>query len=208
MRKLDCRQVEKLAQDHTKWKWLNQDSSPSSLAPQPILLISMLCCFPRVQKRYKWKVQFSSITQSCLTLCDPMDCSMPVFPVHHQLLELAQTHVQWVGNAIQPFILCRPLFLLPSILPSIRVFSKESALHIRWPKYWSFSVSPSNEHSGLISFRIDWFDLLAIQGTLKNLLQHNSSKASIFRCSAFLMVQLSHPYMTTGKIIFWLDGPL
>ena len=100
-------------------------------------------------------------------------------------------------------ILCRPLLLLLSIFPSIRVISKESALHIRWPKYWSFSfsISPSNEYSGLISFKIDWFDLLAVQGTLKSLLQHHSSKASILRCPAFLIVQLSQPYMTTGKII-------
>ena len=102
-------------------------------------------------------------------------------------------------------ILCHPLFLLPSILPSIRVFSKESALRIRWPtpKYWSFSfsISPSNEHSGLISFRMDWLDLFAVQGTLKSLLQHHSSKASILWCSGFFTVQLSHPYMTTGKII-------
>ena len=100
-------------------------------------------------------------------------------------------------------ILCRPLLFLPSIFPSIRVFSNESALHIRWPKYWSFSfsISPSNEHSGLISFRMDWLDLLAVQGTLKSLLQHHSSKASIPWCSAFFMVQLSHPYMTTGKTI-------
>ena len=98
-------------------------------------------------------------------------------------------------------ILCRPLLLLPSIFPSIKVFSNESALCIRWPKYWSFSfsISPSNEYSGLISFRIDWFDLLAVQGTLKSLLQHHNSKASILRHSAFFMVQLSHPYMTTGK---------
>ena len=98
-------------------------------------------------------------------------------------------------------ILCRPLLLLPSIFPSIRVFSNESALHIRWPKYWhfSFNISPSNEHPGLISFRMDWLDLLAFQGTLKSLLQHHSSKASILRCSAFFIVQLSHPYMTTGK---------
>ena len=100
-------------------------------------------------------------------------------------------------------ILCRPLLLPPSIFPSIRVFSNESVLHIRWPKHWSFSFSknPSNEHSGLISFRMDWLDLLAIQGTLKSLLQHHSSKASILRCSAFFIVQLSHPYMTTGKTI-------
>ena len=100
-------------------------------------------------------------------------------------------------------ILCHPLLLLPSNFPSIRVFSNESALHIRWPKYWnfSFSISPSNEYSGLISFKMDWLDLLAVQGTLKSLLQHHSSKASILWCSAFLIVQLSHPYMTTGKTI-------
>jgi len=100
-------------------------------------------------------------------------------------------------------ILCCPLLLLPSIFPSIRVFFSESALYIRWPKYWSFSfsISPSSDYSGFISFRIDWFDLLAVQGTLKSLLQHHSVKASILQCSAFFMVQLSHPYMTTGKII-------
>ena len=98
-------------------------------------------------------------------------------------------------------ILCRPLLLLPSIFPSIRVFSNESVLYIRWPKYWSFSISPANEYSGLISFRIDWFDFLAVQGTLKSLLQHHSSKASILQHSAFFMVHLSHPYTTTGKTI-------
>ena len=107
-------------------------------------------------------------------------------------------------------ILCRPLLLLPSIFPSIRDFSNESALHIRWPKYWtfSFSISPSNEHPGLISFSMDWLDLLVVQGTLKSLLQHHSWKASILWCSAFFIVQLSHPYMTTGKTIAWLDRPL
>ena len=100
-------------------------------------------------------------------------------------------------------ILCRPLLLLPSIFSSIRVFSSESVLRIRWPKYWNFSfnISPSNEHPGLISFRMDWLDLLAVQGTLKSLLQHHSSKPSVLQCSAFFMVQLSHPYMTTGKIV-------
>ena len=139
--------------------------------------------------------QFSSVAQSRLTLCDPMNCSPPGFPVHHQLLELAQTHVCRVHVAIQHPILCCPLLLPPSIFPSIRVFSNESVLHIRWPKYWrfSFSISPSNEHSGLISFRMDWLDLLAVRGTLKNLLQHHSSKGSILWCSAFFTVQLSHP---------------
>ena len=126
---------------------------------------------------------------------------MPGLPVHHQLLELAQTHVHWVGDAIQPSHLLSFLSLPAFNFPSIRVFSNESVLCIRWPKYWtfSFSISPSSEYSGLISFRIDWFDLLAVQGTLMNLLQHHSSKASILWCSAFFMVQLSHPYMTTGK---------
>ena len=123
-------------------------------------------------------LQFSSVTQSCPTLCDPMDCSMSGFPVHHQLPELAQTHVQLVMPS-NHLILCHPLLLLPSILPSIRVFSNESVLHIKWPKHWRFSFNPSNEYSGLISFRIDWVDLLAVQGTLKSLLQHHSSKASI-----------------------------
>ena len=98
-------------------------------------------------------------------------------------------------------ILCHLLLLLPSIFPSIRVFSKDSVLHIRWPKYWSFRINPYSEYSGLISFRMDWFDLLAVQGTLKSLFQHHSSKASVLWCSAFFMVQLSHPYMTTGKTI-------
>ena len=130
-----------------------------------------------------------------------MNCSTPGFPVHHQLPELAQTHVHWLSDTIQPSH-PHPL-LLPSIFPGIRVFSNESVLHIRWSKYWSFSfsISPSNEYSGLISFRIDWFDLLAVQGTLKSFLQHHSSRASILQCPAFLMVQLSHPYVTTGKTI-------
>ena len=108
-----------------------------------------------------------------------------------------------LGMPSNHLILCRPLLLPPSIFPSIRVVSNESVLHIRWPKYWSFSfnISPSNEHPGLISFRMDWLDLLAVQGTLKSLLQHHSSKSSILRCSAFFMVQLSHPYMTTGNMI-------
>ena len=123
-------------------------------------------------------VQFSSVAQLCLTLCDPVNRSTPCLPVHHQLLEFTQTHIHRVGDAIQPSILCCPLLLLPSIIPSIRVFSNESTLHMRGPKYWSFSfsISPSSEHPGLISFRMDWLDLLAGQWTLKNLLQHHSSK--------------------------------
>ena len=201
-------------------------------------------------------------------LCDPMDCSMPSLPVHHQLSEFTQTHAHWVSDAIHPshplsfpsppafnlshhqfssvqslsrvwvfetpwiaahqaslsitnsrsslrltsivlvmpskhLILCRPLLLLPSITPSIRVFSNEATVLMRWPKYWSlsFSISPSKEHRGPIFFRMDWLDLLAVQGTLKSLLQHHSSKASILWLSAFFTVQLSHPYMTTGKTI-------
>ena len=132
-----------------------------------------------------------------------MDCSVPGFPVHHQLPEFTQTHVHRVGDAIQPSHPLLSSLLLPSICPSIRVFSNESAPCIRWPKYWSysFSISPSNEHPGLIFFRMDWLDLLAVQGTLKSLLQHHSSKASILQCSAFFTVQLSHLYMTTGKTI-------
>ena len=128
-----------------------------------------------------------------------MDCSTPGFPVHHQLLEFAQTHILWVSDVSNHLILCRPLLLLPLIFPRISVFSNGSALCIRWPKYWSFS--PCNEYSGLISFRIDWLDLLAVQGTLKSLLQHHSSKASILWPSAFFMVHVSHPYVTTGKTI-------
>ena len=132
-----------------------------------------------------------------------MNHSMPGLPVYHQLLEFTQTHVHESVMPSNHFILCRPLLLLPSIFPSIRVFSNESVLHIRWPKYWSFSfsISPSNEYSGLISFRMDWLDLLAVQGTLKSLLQHHSSKASILHCSAFFIAQLSPTYMTTGKTI-------
>ena len=147
-------------------------------------------------------VQFSSVAQSCPTLCDPMNCSTPGLPVHHQLPESTHIHVHQSVMSSNHLILCRPLLLLPSIFPSIRVFSNESALHIRWPKYWSFSfnISPSNEHPGLISPRMDWLDLLAVQ-TLKSLLQYHSSKASSLWHTASFIVQLSHPYMTTGKTI-------
>ena len=126
---------------------------------------------------------------------------MPGFPVHHQLpalLKLMSIKSVMPSNHL---IFCRLLLFPPSVFPSIRIFFSESVLCIRWPKYWSFSISPSNEYSGLNSFRMDWLDLLAVQGTLKSLLQHHSSNASILRCSAFFMVQLSHPYMTTGKTI-------
>ena len=143
-----------------------------------------------------------SVSQSCPTLYTLMDCSRPSFPVLHHLPQLAQLVTIEAVMPSNHLILCHPLLLLPSIFPSIRVISNEQAFRIRWPKYWSFSfsINPSNEYSGLISFRIDWFDLLAVQGTLKNLLQ-NSLKASVLQHLAFFMVYLSHPYMTTGKTI-------
>ena len=130
-------------------------------------------------------VQFSSIAWSCPTLCDPMDCSTPSFPVHHQSQSLLKLMSIKLVMPSHHLILCYPLLLLPSIFPSIRVFSNESVLRIRWPKYWNFSysISSSNEYSGLISFRMDWFDLLAVQGTLKSLLQHYNSKASVLQRS-------------------------
>ena len=156
---------------------------------------------PKLEHRLPSSGRCHSVAQSCPTLCSPMNY-MPGFPVLHQLLEFAQTHVHQVSDAIQPLIFFRPLVLLPSIFPSIRVFSNESALQFRWPKYWSFSISPSNEYSGLISFRIDLIDLLAVQGTLKSLCQHHTSlKPSVLRCSDFFMVQLLHAYMTTRKTI-------
>ena len=145
--------------------------------------------------------QFSSVAQSCPTLCDPMNRSTPGLPVHHQhQSSLKLTSIKSVMPSSH-LILCCPLLLLPPIPPSIRVFSNESALHMRWSKYWSFSFSIiySKEIPGLIPFRMDWLDLLAVQQTLKSLLQHHGSKASILRRSAFFTVQLSHPYMTTGK---------
>ena len=149
------------------------------------------------------QTQFSSVAQSCPTLCDPMDCSMPGIPVHHQLLKFTQTHVHWVGDAIQPSY--------PLLSPSPPTFnpSQHQSLFkwvsscITWPKDWSFSfrISPSNEYSGLISFRMDWLVLFAVQWTLTSVLQHHSSKSPILWHSAFFIVQLSHPYMTTGKTI-------
>ena len=144
--------------------------------------------------------QFSS-AQLCLTLCDAVDCSMPSLPVHHQLpevLKLVSIESVMPSNHL---IFCRSLLLLPSIFPSIRIFSRESVLCIKWPKYWSFSFnfSPSNECSGLISFRMGWLNLLAVQVTLKSLLQYHNSKASVLWHLAFFIVQLLHPYMTTGK---------
>ena len=153
-------------------------------------------------------VQSLSCVQFFVT---PWTAAQPGFPVLPYLPEFAQLMSIELMMPYNHLILHCPLLLLPSIFPSIRVFPEESALHIRWPKYWSFSfsISPANEYSGLISFRIDWLDLLAVQGTLKSLLQHHGSKASILWCSAFSVVQLSHPYMTTAKTVAWrLDGPL
>ena len=173
----------------------SKTSQPTTVSNTMVILLqhlqpSLCCC--------------CSVTQSCLTLCDPKDCSMPGFPVLHYFPEFVQTHVRWVDEAIQP---SHPL---SSPSPPAFIHSQhqgllqwDSVLHIRWPKYWSFSfnISPSNEYSGLISLRIDSFDLLAVQGTLKSLLQHHSLKAPIFRCSAFFTVQLSHPCMTAGETI-------
>ena len=164
----------------------NQGLAGPAMAPAGKML-----CFPdfhqwpkEIQPQYLLcRHQFSSVAQSCPTLCNPMNCSMPRLPVHHQLPEFTQTHIHRVGDAIQPSHPLSSLFLLPSVPLSIRVFSNESILRMRWPKYWSFnfSIIPSKEIPGLISFRMDWLDLLAVQGTLKSLLQHHSSKASILQ---------------------------
>ena len=145
-------------------------------------------------------VQGSSVAQLCPTFCNPMDCSMPGFPVYHHLPELAQIHVHRVSDAIQPSLPLSSPSLPAFILSQSRVPSKELALRNRWPKYLSYSISPSSEYSELISFRIDQLDPLAVQETLKSLLQHLSSNVSILQCSAFFIVQLSHPHVTTGKI--------
>ena len=144
-----------------------------------------------------------SVARSCQTLSDSVDYSMTSLPVSHQLPEFAQVHVHWVSDAIQPFHLLLPSFLSASIFPNIRIFSNELSVRIMWPKYWcfSFSICPFNEYSRFISFKIDWFDLLAVQGTPKSSPAPHSSKASISECFAFFMVQLSHLYMTTGKTI-------
>ena len=162
----------------------------------------ILCVFYHNENKLVLMVnQFSSVAQLCATLCNPMNRSTPNLSVHHQLPEFTQIRVHRVRDAMQPSHPSRPLLLVPPIPPSIRVFSNDSTLRRGWPKYWSFSfsISSSNEHPGLISFRMNWLDLLAVQGTLKSLIQHHSSKASILRGSAFFTVQLSHPYMTTEK---------
>ena len=148
-------------------------------------------------------IQFSSVAQSCPTLCDPMDCSTPGFRAHHQLLELAQTHVHWVSDAIQPsHPLCSPSPSAFNLSYIESLFQWVSSSHqVAKVLEFQLQLSPSNEYSGLISFRIDWFDFLLVQGTLKSLLQHHSSKSSILQHSAFFIVQLSHPYMTARKTI-------
>ena len=182
----------------TRWTWVWVNSGSSLVDGQGGLACcnSCDCQESDMTKRLNWTEshwlcgwqQFSLVAQSCLTLCNAMDGSMPSFPVHHQLPEFSQTHIQWVGDAIHP---SHPLLVPLSIFPSLRFSYNESFLHIRWPKYWSFSfsISLSNEYSGLISFRMDWLDLLAVQGTLKSLLQHHSSKAS--KKHQFFNAQLS-----------------
>ena len=161
-------------------------------------LLHLPSIFPSISS-----VQFSSVTQSCLTLCDPKiaacQASLSITNSRSSLKLMSSELVMPSSH----LILCHPLLLLPPIPPSNRVFSNESTLRMRWPKYWSFSLSinPSNEHPGLISFRMDWLDILEVQRTLKSLLQHHSSEASILRSSSFFTVQLSHPYMMTGKTI-------
>jgi len=162
------------------------------------LHLCLFCCLA-----YRVVIQFSSVAQLCPTLCDPMNAARQAsLSVTNSWNLLKFMSIKSVMPSSH-LILCHPLLLLPPIPPSIRVFSNESALPMKWPKYWnfSFSISPSNEHPGLISFRMDWLDLLAVQGTRKSLLQHHSSKASILWHLAFFRVQLSHPYMTTGKTI-------
>ena len=168
-----------------------------------VLVLSYISLKNNIWKHLACSVQFSSVAQSCPTLCDSMNCSTPGLPVHHPLLEFTQTHVHWVGDAIQP---SHPLSYrsppAPNPLQHQSLFQWVNSSH-EVAKDWSFSFSiiSSNEHPGLISFRMDWLNLLAVQGTLKSLLQHHSSKASILQWSAFFTVQLSHPYMTTGKTI-------
>ena len=162
------------------------------------LFVSNLSSNSVIQMLSTLSQSVSSVTQSCLILCDPMNCSTPDLPVHHQPLEFTQTHVHQVSVAIQPSVV--PFSSCPQSLPASGCFPMNH-LQVRWPNYWSFSfsISPSSEHPGLISFRMDWLGLLAVQGTLKSLLQHHSSKASILRRSTFFLIQLSHPYVITGK---------
>ena len=166
-----------------------------------VCLLICLSVFPAILLKTRFNpfvhcsVQFSSVAQSCPTLCDPMNCSTPGLPVHHQLLEFTQTQSIESVMPSSHLILCRPLLLLPPIPPSIRVFSNESTLRMTWPKYWnfSFSISPSNEHPGLVSFKMDWLDLLAVQGTLKSLLQHQQFKS----ISSSALSSLHSPTLTS-----------
>ena len=187
----------------SSWWW--HPAISSSVAPFSSCLQSLPSSesFPMSQF-FAWGGQSTGDAQLCPFLWHAMDLSILGFPVHHQLLEPSQTHGHWVSDMIQHLISCCPLLLLPSIFPRVRVFFNESVLCIqRCPKYWSFnfSISPSNEFSGLISFRIDWVDLLVVQGTLMSILQHYSWKASIVQHSVFFTAQLSHPYVTTRKTI-------
>ena len=166
------------------------------------LYVNCSFCLMVFMLKYFKTQSLSSVTQSCLTLCNPMNRSTPGLPVHHQLLEFTQTHVHWISNAIQPSHPLSSPFPALNLSQHQSVFKWVSSSHqVAKVLSFSFNTSPSNEHPGLISFRMDWLDLLAVQGTLKSLLQHHSSKASFLRCSAFFIVQLSHPYMTTGKTI-------
>ena len=202
---------------HTNiWAFLQQDTSMGKLkgfcAAGLTAHYETLESVTALKSMVSWWIPLSIVVQSLspVWLCDPIDCNMPGFPVLHHLPEFAQVQVIELVMPSNHLILCRPLFCLPSIFPIPRVFSNELALCIRWPKYWSFgfSISPFNEYSGLVSFRVDWFDLLAVQVTLKSLLQYHSSKASILQHSAFFIVQISHPYMTIGKTISLTIWPL
>ena len=189
--------------------WASRVHSPAQLpADQGVcpctLTANLRCTHSYAGTSWSEVTPFSSVPQSCPTLCNPMDCSTPGLPVHRQLPELTQTHAHRVSDAIQPsHPLSSPSPPALNLSQHQGFFSNESVLWIRWPKYWSFSfsISPSNEYSGLISFRMNWLDLLAVQGALKSLLQHHSSIASILWCSAFFRVQLSYPYVTTGETI-------
>ena len=180
----------RLGQRRNIWGWWDSEATDLWLSEWNANHTDNPCCSHMYPEQGCCVTSFSGSVNP--NFCDPMDCSTPCFPIHHQLPELTQTHIHQVGEPSNHLVLCCPLLLLSSVFPSFRVFSNESALHIRWPKYWnfSFSICPSNEHSGLISFSMDWLDLLAVQGTLKSLLQHHSSKASILQHSAFFIGQL------------------
>ena len=191
-------------------RYINQ----SGVLPEQLTSTVKLClCVYNIPEE-SWALDLSCcccwVSQSRPTLCNPMDCNIPGFPVLHYLLEFVQTYVHWVGEAIQPsHLLSSPFAPAVKVFPGIRVFSNELALCIRWPKYWSFSISPSNEYSRLISFRIEWFDLLAVQGNLKNLLQHHSLKASVLWHSAFFiqLLELSKVVEMTYFYALQCDSP-